>query len=615
MSGNNARIAAYYAGQPVTDLGDIDALPPPGVPGYYGPPATDLGEIDAPPVTDLGDIDARSPVSFNRESAPIRPVGAQLSQVGSPPPGRAVLGAPPSAPVPVTDLGEIGEPAPGPSFARGPAQPDTAPPPGASPEAARAAQALAYYGGAGGKPKSGGGAGGARGPAGPSEYEKGIKALRGTYDEDKAATQRGSDAEKARADLIAAGAADIARQKQDDQAIQQLEAANAAKHFEDYSAETQRQIDDVRAKRIEPNRAYADTGNAVLAAIGGALGGLYQGLNKMTSNPFIDQMNKNIDRDIAAQEADLRTQKEGIAERKGLLAEMRATYKDKALADLQARNLYYEGAKEELAAQAAQYDSPAIQSRADQAISAISREQAKLDINEAIRKAAAAQAAATAAEHRRQVDFENALKLQHAQNETLTAGAQAAKDLRAGNEKTDEQTAHLGAELSKPELVEAKKTIDDLKKKLINPQTGQIDGTRGIPGVGPGADARERLAPRPTGISALRPDDWIANAAAGLNDEERVGRLEWKRLAFAYRHAVTGAGGSDEEAKKIDDAFSGANTPAEQAAAVRIADAALAERESRIRAGAPREAVQKYDARLNAEREGRPQPVRREAVK
>ncbi len=280
--------------------------------------------------------------------------------------------------------------------------------PTAAEDAAYAA-ALSHFGSGSAKPSAGGG--GAAGPRGPSDYEKGVKGLRGTYDEDKGSTQRGADAEKDRAALIAAGAQEIAQQKIDDQQAQAMEAANARQHFDDYSAETQRQIDDVRSKRIEPNRAYNDTGSAVLAVIGGALGGLYQGLNKMATNPFIEQMNKTIDRDIAAQESDLRTQKEGIGERKGLLNEMRATYKDEALAKLQARNLYYEGAKEALAAKASEYDSPAIQSRADLAITALSREQTKLDINEAIRKAAAAQAAGAAAEAMRQRDFDNRIKL------------------------------------------------------------------------------------------------------------------------------------------------------------------------------------------------------------
>lgn len=409
--------ASYWGGAGMSS----PAVPPPaGDPGaYYGPP---------PPIADAGpmyDYSSGAPPEAPPPPppAPIRPVGAQLSQVGDPQTGGF------QAPVAATP------PAPGPSamppMARGPAPSDLETPAAGAPSSASAAAAaaLAHYGGAGGGPSARPAGGGGGGPRGLSDYEKGSKALRGTYDEDKGAMQRGATAEEDRSALIASGAQDIARQKQDDEMMQRLEAANAAKTFGDYQAETQRQIDDVRSKTINPNRAYSDTGSAVAAVIGGLLGGIYQGINKLDKNPFIEQMNKTIDRDVAAQETDLRTKKESIGERKGLLSDMRATYKDEALAKIQARNLYYEAAKEELMARASEYDSPAIQARADQAITALTREQTKLDINEAIRKAAAAQAAGAAAEHRRQQDFENQLKLQHARNETTTANAAAGKEL------------------------------------------------------------------------------------------------------------------------------------------------------------------------------------------
>ncbi len=386
-------------------------------------------------------------------TVPVQTVGAP-----APPPVDTSYWGQPAAPPPTMDelaarsVAAMNAPAPGPPAAPPANVPSIAslrsgsidmnaeaqgapPKPATTPQEDRAALALAHYGGApspGAKPKATAVGGGS---SGPSDLTKANRALRGTYDEEKGAVQRGANAEEDRSAGLATGAADIARQKMDDQAIAQVEAANAAKHFEDYSAETQRQIDAVRTKTIQPNRAYADTGSAVTAVIGGVLGGIYQGLNKLQSNPFLDQMNKTMDRDIAAQETDLATQKGSIAERKGLLAEMRATYKDEALAKIQAKNLYYEGAKEQLAAEAATYDSPAIQARADQAITALSREQAKLDINDAMRKAAAAQAAASAAEHRRQVDFDNQLKLQDIKNKTVTAEAGAAKDFAEGGKK------------------------------------------------------------------------------------------------------------------------------------------------------------------------------------
>ncbi len=433
-----ARIDAYYGGAGLSSPAAAPP-PPPGDPSaYFGPPSP---QVDSGPLYPSGSYaDAGPPPPAAPAPHPFSWNAPGFENKA--PSGGAVLGRtePGPAPPPVAPSG--GSPSP---FARGGAPSDLEPsvpaaPPGAANDAAKA---LAQYGGVGGpaKPKVIGG-GGHGGPRGPSDYEKGVAGLRSTYGDDKGALQRGAAAEEARADTIAEGAGQIARTKQDDEAIQRVEAANAAQTFADYSAETQKQIDDVRSKTIDPNRAYSDTGSKVTAVLGGLLGGLYQGLNHLSNNPFIDQMNKVIDRDIAAQETDLRTKKESIGERKGLLAEMRATYKDEALAKIQARNLYYEGAKEELMAQAAQYDSPAIQARADQAITAMTREQTKLDINEAIRKAAAAQAASAAAEHRRQIDFENALKRQHAQNETVTANANAQKTLSEGGK--DENARFVG---------------------------------------------------------------------------------------------------------------------------------------------------------------------------
>ncbi len=421
--------------------------------GEIDEPIPYLGEMDSPPVRDFGEIDAPPPPSPPVPMAPIRPVGAQLSQVGDPQTG-GFQGTQPRdlGDIDVTDLGDIDVRQPvSQTFGDGPLY---------GPPAATGGYASSDYAKSHPAPKAHGGGG----PSGPSAYDKATKAMRGTYDDDKGAIQRGVNAETNKNAFIVDGAEQIARQKRDDAMMQRLEAAQAAKTFSDYQAVTQGQIDDVRAKKINPNRAYADTGSAVAAVAGGVLGGIYQGLNKLEKNPFIEQMNKTMDRDIAAQETDLRTAKEGIGERKGLLAEMRATYKDEALAKLQARNLYIEAAKEELLSQASSYDSPAIQARADQAISALTREQTKLDINEAIRKAAAAQAAGAAAEHRRQQDFENRLKLQHSHNETTTANANAGKEAAEQGKNDVGRFVGTGQDENGPTGYLAK-NVDDAKER------------------------------------------------------------------------------------------------------------------------------------------------------
>lgn len=392
------------------------------------------------------------------EPAPYRsPLDSSRDRVGKPRDIGEGVSDPPGAPPPEQ----------GPAL--GPVQTPIGPPRTLEPDKTAGAtdgssRAASYYGG---------------GSSGPSEYSRAVAGLRGTYDVDKGATQAQADAERARADAVAVGSAALAQQKIDDQEIQQMEAQNAAKTFADYSAETQRQIDDVRAKRIDTGRAYGGEGGAIAAAIGGALGGLYQGLNKLEKNPFIEQMNKTIDRDIAAQEHDIRTQKEGIGERKGLLREMQATYKDEALAKAQARNLYYEGAKEAIAAQAATFDSPTIQARADQAISALTREQSKIDIQEAMRKAAAAQAAASAAEARRRWELEYRLKLDEHTRKWAETGIEAEKKLgeRAdkdavrfvgtGKDEKGNPTGHLAADADdRKEQVKARKAGERLIQKI-----------------------------------------------------------------------------------------------------------------------------------------------------
>jgi hypothetical protein len=255
--------------------------------------------------------------------------------------------------------------------------------------------------------------------------------LRGTYGTERSALRAGADADMARADLLARESEIAARRKMDEQAIAQVEAANTAQHLKDYEAETQRQIDDVRSKKIDPNEGHDSPEETFMNVFGGLMGGLYMGINHLDKNPFIEQLNKQIEQRIRVQESNLKHAKDTIGERRSTLAEMRATYKDEALAKAQAKNLYYEAAREELAARASQYDSPKIKANWQAGDAAIERAQDGLDLQRLREEAAARAAAATAAEHRRHLDFKDRLELQHMQNETLKTGAEAAKDFAA----------------------------------------------------------------------------------------------------------------------------------------------------------------------------------------
>lgn len=448
--------------------------------------------------------------------------------------------------------------------------------------------------------------------------KKAQQGLLGTYEDQKASMGREGVAAQDAAVMQADQMKDLARLKEEDAAIAHETEQRANDRFEAHMAETQRQLDDVRAKKIDPGRYMRDT-SGFLAVLGGVMGGMYMGINKLDHNPFLDDLNKQIDRDIDAQKTDLANQREGVSNRMSMLGQMRSVYKDHTLAELQARNLYYESAKEKLTADASRADSAIAKEHNAQAITTVDRAQKQLDvqIKEAARHEAMTQAAAAAAQARaaRKEAFENTTKLIELGQKDKQLDIEGRKvDVEKG-EKITQQTQALGKELSDEKITGARKTIDDLKKKLANPQ-GEVDGSKRIPGVGPAADNREELFPgnTPGAAKNMIPGYGIAHYYGKLTPEERVGKQEWNRLFDAYKVSVTGAGASEGEIENLRKSFSGANTPAEQAAAVRLADEMLSERETRIKAGVPKEVADYYGQRVTEEKNARPKTVPRKPV-
>lgn len=221
------------------------------------------------------------------------------------------------------------------------------------------------------------------------------KALLGTYDTEANAVRAGSQAERAK--ILARGEQleTLSRQQEEDAAIQRAEADDASRRFDEHMAETQRQLDEIREKKIDPSQIMHKPGMVPLAIVGGVMGGLFQGITGSKTNPFIDELDKQIDRNIAAQEKDIDTGLKAGQQRMTLLGEMRASFKDHAMAKMQARNLYYESFKQGIEAEAAKFDDPIAKARAEQAVAAIQRPQAQLQLQ--IAQAARAQAAAGAA--------------------------------------------------------------------------------------------------------------------------------------------------------------------------------------------------------------------------
>lgn len=244
---------------------------------------------------------------------------------------------------------------------------------------------------------------GSRGPVNSDPFgaKAAMKGYLGTFDSQMDAVRREHTAQGDKALHVAAQTQELARRREEDASIANIETQASAEHFDERMSEIERQLDDVRAKKIDPNRLMRESpGMGLLAVIGGVIGGVYQGLTNGQENGFLRDLNRMIDRDIAAQERDMDNDRHNFGEKLNLLSQQRAVWKDTQLAKMQSQNLYYEAAKENIAAEAARYDTPIYQARADEAIANIQRAQdeIRLKLAQQLQAQAAAAGARSAAQ-------------------------------------------------------------------------------------------------------------------------------------------------------------------------------------------------------------------------
>lgn len=251
------------------------------------------------------------------------------------------------------------------------------------------------------RPKASGGAGN------PDPY--GVKAAQRGYlesfDTEKGAITARGNAEEAKILARGEGYGDLARQQQEDAAIQRAEEEDARQRFDQQFDKVQSQLDEVRDRTVDPTAGFHDGGMGILAIVGGVVGGLYQGLSGAKSNPFLDQLNHVIDRNIAMQERQLDRDRQNAGDKLNLLGQQRAAFKDSQIAKLQIRNQMYESVKTSLEAEGARYDSAIAKSNATQAYATVDRaqKQVQLAIASALQNQAAAGAAQQASLQREQL--------------------------------------------------------------------------------------------------------------------------------------------------------------------------------------------------------------------
>lgn len=109
-------------------------------------------------------------------------------------------------------------------------------------------------------------------------------------------------------------------QAQTEAEIREDHAHRRKQLYSDHQAKEQlarERIGDAQAaydnQKIDPNRIFKDKpGMAVLAVLGGALGGALKGYNHLSNNGFLDNLNQTIQTDIDAQKSELEKKKHGV---------------------------------------------------------------------------------------------------------------------------------------------------------------------------------------------------------------------------------------------------------------------------------------------------------------
>ena len=107
--------------------------------------------------------------------------------------------------------------------------------------------------------------------------------------------------------------------------------SEAAKHAQERVADLLTRADTINQTRIDPTGGV-EGGRAIAGILAAVIGGLVQGKTGSGRNAGMDELNKTIDRGIAAQQADLASQREGLNMRKSLYAQEFAVANDAAQA-------------------------------------------------------------------------------------------------------------------------------------------------------------------------------------------------------------------------------------------------------------------------------------------
>lgn len=459
----------------------------------------------------------------------------------------------------------------------------------------------------------GGGVGGAGSSMGglARAYDQARRNQFGTFDTEKDLVEHRAELQGDRVTQMAeAQELDAARKIRDAEVKAHHDALVTKKH-EAFLARNQELADQITAEKIDPTKVIGDMtlGQKIGMVIAGALSGAAgQGAQVMSR---LDHM---IDTGVKAQMANADNKKAKLSARQSIFDRMMAESGDRKVAEAQTRLLINEAIKQKATADAERLGIPEMKVNAELLSNEITEKKTnplQVQITGEALRAAQAQAAAAAAAQRAAEEraWKRGMEVAELGLKKDAQGIEMAKLAAKDKDDINTETRALGKELADPKLAAGRAAVENSKRRLGIAEDGTVmlgkdgkpvvDQKDGLPGVGGLADFRDRVAGRPQGANALNPGAWVNNAILGLNDDERVSRGDWDKMALAYQVQVTGSGGSEEQMKQIRAAFAGAKTAKEQRNAVAEADAVFRQVESRHKAGVSPAARKAFEDRLN----------------
>lgn len=186
-------------------------------------------------------------------------------------------------------------------------------------------------------------------------------------------------------------AAEGAFLRQRDAELAERTAANQAREAEHRTALEEQEtkvgqaMDDFRSKKLDPEQYWKErgTGAKVTSAIAMALGQFGAALTG-TRNSAMDIINDAINRNIEAQKQEIANARENVNLEQNVMAQLRQKGLDEREAEHAARQLYLEGAQQQLETIAAGYKSEAIKNNAAQASAQLGQKRADAAVQRSI---------------------------------------------------------------------------------------------------------------------------------------------------------------------------------------------------------------------------------------